>query len=349
MPGSTAIEDLSYGRIDQLGRGAGAIFGLIEPNVEDNLPTSNHFGWVPEGTFIYASARDAEGHLFTCYRKLGRSATLGLMITGALGASGRRSKRQAEARASFRGEFEQGLDTHGAHVADCPEGVRGAKSPMQPMRIVRTDTSLSWDEGDILSLQGELIGGKGSAFLVPSTGNEGGLYTSFMHYATGSVCGREVTAMMGWTQNFFTPGVSWWTHAWWNGHEHTWFDIGVRYADGTLESGILTTGTGGFGGCVLQRDGEQLIATNDVSARLTRNADLYPEQIDYVIGGDRRARWSLAPHGEVGFPFIPGRPDVYRNADGDFAFEGDERVQTAWTGWIDTYIDGRDGFVRPAS
>lgn len=346
MPASSAIEDLAYGRIDHMGRGTGAIFGLIEPNVEDNLPTSTHFGWVPEGTFIYASARDVDGNLFTCYRKLGRSATLGLMISGALGASDRRSVRQSAARPSFRGEFEQGLDGNGAHVADCPDSVRGPKSPMRPMRIVRTPNMLTWDEGDILFLQGQLVGNKGSAFMVPRAGINGGIYTSFMHYATGYVCGREVTAMLGWAQNFFAPGVSWWTHGWRNGMEHSWFDIGARYADGTLESGILTTGSGGFGGCILQRDGELLMVTNDVSATVTRNENLYPERIDYVIAGDRRASWSLAPHGEVELPYIPGKSDMYRNADGDFSFEGDDREQTAWTGWLDTYIDGRDGFIR---
>ncbi len=346
MTATTAIEDLAYGRLGQLGQPARMVFGLVEPNVEDNLPTSTHFGWVPEVTHVYASVRDGEGMQNLCYRKLGTSASLGLMVTGERGATGQRSKRQPESRAAFRGEYEQGLDPEGFHVAASPSSAFRSNSPMQPMRVTRGETTVKWEEGDILSLEGTLIGGKGHAVMMPGDDERSGMYCLFMHHATGHVCGREVDAVLAWAQSWFKPGVSWFTHAWWRYLEHNWVDIGARYDDGTLEEGAVLTGPDGFRCAIIQRDGVEVAATHDVTATVIRNDDLYPERVEYLIDG-RRATWTRRPAGEIHHPFVPGEPDIYRPGEGAFRFDDDDREQTVTMGWLDTFVDGRDGFARP--
>jgi hypothetical protein len=309
------------------------VVSAIEVNFPDMLPTWTYGPLVQDGLYLYGSFRTADGRLQTLLRKCAGELSYGLVHNISNGTFLATSPRQAEA---FRGgsvRFSADDDHFRMHVGM-------ARSPGEPfsLELTReaTSTKVVWDEGEILHLEGFIVGNAGVQMYDPMR-DGGNLYCSYMIRSSGHILGEEVEGFFGFDQQHLRPGTIWRTAPYFNELEIAWHTATTEYDDGTIEVGQICHGGKDWGFAVMLNNNGPFKLSTDVTSKITFGEDEFPKKVAYLIDGEE---WDWVASADGTMPAY-AKDATYRPADGTTTRRGETRKVVTSAGWLDAFSDGR--------
>ena len=119
-----------------------------------------------------------------------------------------------------------------------PSSVKGILG--EPFSLEMTRDLTVWDEGDVMRVEGRIVGDCGLQWYDPC--RHGGLYVSHILRASGTLLGRQVQGSFAVDQQHLLPGTIWRQTPYFQRLEVAWFTMGVEYDDGTIDVGQLCHG-----------------------------------------------------------------------------------------------------------
>lgn len=307
------------------------VIGAFEPSVEDCFPTKTHFGLVQDAAFLYGTFRDEAGTLYAAFRRVQYDISLPLSLQTTV--DGGQLQMHPSSGKGFSGPVVQRLEK-GEHVAESLPGLRG-----HGFCIRRSLQSVTWSEGDFLSVEGRMIG-PGMHWYDPGR-DGGGLYLSHILYGQGMVLGKRVEGFFGWDLIYLPAGTAWMSSPYFHGLEVAWFTMGNKYEDGSFEVGQICYGTENWTFAMICNEQGPVVMTTDVSAEVEFKENTFPGVVHYQIDGERWD-WVADPRGEM--PYYAKRPPIYRPSEGLCTRVQERRKVVHGLGWIDCFNDGRGGF-----
>ncbi|GAA0616770.1 hypothetical protein GCM10009547_18590 [Sporichthya brevicatena] len=309
------------------------VVSAIEVNFREMLPTWTYGPLIQDGLYLYGSFRTAEGKLHTLLRKVASELSYGLVLNVSDGTALQTSPRQPDA---FRGgsvRFSADDDHFRMHVGM-------ARSPGEPFLLEvtkdRAQYKVVWDEGDILHLEGFIVGNAGVQMYDPMR-DGGNLYCSYMIRASGHILGEAVEGFFGFDQQHLRPGTIWRTAPYFNELEIAWHTMTTEYDDGTIEVGQICHGGKDWGFAVMLNQDGPFKLTTDVTSKITFGDDEFPRKVEYLIDGEEWD-WVASPDGTM--PYYAKDP-TYRPCDGTTTRKGETRKVVCAAGFLDAFNDGR--------
>lgn len=305
--------------------GGKCLVGECAFDAELLLPSSTYFGLAKSGSHLYGTLRNQHGNMRRVLRACG--ADQSMMSWLFVAEPGCQLQRHARSEDMWRGPISITRNGHSVEFADT--GAAG-----QRFRFLHTQQGCSWDEGEILSLTGDLIAPAVQWF---NTWSEGACFAVTAKYRVrGSYLGEPVEGFVGHEIHYFTTGFNWLNAPYGLGREFCWQQIANEYEDGSLVQATFAYGAGGWGFAMVHDENGAFVSTTDVRAQATVRANGYPESIRYEFG-DQSWTWRIDPQGER-----PALPLVaVRGADGVCARDDDDRSIRYSMGNSDWWTDGR--------
>jgi hypothetical protein len=280
-------------------------------------------------TTQYGTFRDRSGRFYNAQRMVETEMASGLII-----AVEGEPEFHPEGRRGHVGMVWNRLED-GAWVTEHMAGAMTGHGPdkgghaSEPLRIVQRGDGAEWHEGDVMSVQGNLVG---SAFqwFVPAP--DGGLFFCCHPYRVSGTClGEQVEGFFFNDNMYLPPGVTYGTSDFF-GHAHVLLVIwGNEYEDGTLEVGQFGLGRDRFAFAVAANQEGTFLETTDVTGVMERKDDGFPSHISFCID-DEEWVWEPAPRADM-LAF----GDEYRGAEGRVRRAGERRASRVWMGYVETF------------
>lgn len=314
-----------------------AVVGAFRPDPEEMRVEDPQFGLPLQTTYLYGFFSDDHGHTYGIERKFVGGLTSGCFVlrqdyeSGELGLS-------AATRRSARGELRRVLDGPERVWSDpvfsrLPEGI--GHEDEQPMELRWRRESVSYSEGDILTLAGPSAG-LGIQVFSASRSNPM-LYTIICHWVSGTVLGRPVSGPLWMDNAYWVHGRDYKDDVYWKSVEVSWQIFCNRFTDGSLEWGHFVTGRGGFTtGAVV--NGDQLVAsTSALRTKYALDDAGWPTSVAYDVG-DLQYEFS-GPANQRMSQFSAARGPEYRAQTGQTRRVNDSRVISDSHTWLESFAD----------
>ncbi len=306
------------------------VISAVEIDFADMLPTFRYHNLVQDGTYLYGGFADELGRRYTVLRKISGELSAGLVLNASDGHNLRSHERAVD---SMRGgTLRYQADDSGFRIR--PSSVKGCQG--QPFSLEMARDRTVWDEGDIMRVEGRVVGDCGLQWHDPCR-DGGDLYVSHILRASGTLLGRPVEGFFGVDQQHLVPGTVWRQTPYFKRLEIAWFTMGVEYDDGTIEVGQLCHGADDWGFAMMANQDGPLRLTRDITGSVSFADNDFPTRVDYVIDGEK---WAWQAHADGVMPGYAADPH-YRPADGWCTRTGETRSVIASFGWLDAFNDGR--------
>ncbi|MGH9184646.1 MAG: hypothetical protein ACRD0U_02340, partial [Acidimicrobiales bacterium] len=230
------------------------VVGAFDPRLEQMVPSEARFGLNLQVQYIYGGFRNAEGTQYAVERKFIGPMTGGLWLMSnekgslALDPGSVRSTR-GETRRQFTGSSRKWSD-HLMHKLSKELG-QGAD---EGLTLELAGDKMAWSEGDLLSLEGSLIG-PGFQFYAPVR-DEPLFYTTHAYWVRGTVLGAEVDGFIGFDHGYWQHGREWKEYRIFEDLELSWEVFGNQFDDGVIEWGVIVKGRRGLSAATVFEDGE---------------------------------------------------------------------------------------------
>ena len=289
----------------------------LTPEADDPDPHLQYWGVTNSCTTQYGTFRGSDGLFMNAQRMVGTEATH-LFILAVEGEE----QFNDEGQRAFIGGVSHRLDD-GAWISE------GRGPNTEPLRLEQRADHFTWDEGDILSVSGPLVG-CATQWFVPAP--DGGLYfCGHPHRVSGTCLGKPVEGFAFNDQMYLPVGDSYATSSIFQ-HVHTLFVMwGNEYEDGTIEVGQVGLGADKFAFATFANQDGIFTETTNVTAVFERRDDAYPHHVSFDVDG---VKWEWVP-GE--------RSDLrqfgpeYRGAEGTMRRVGEKRESVVWMGYVESY------------
>lgn len=312
-----------------------AVLSVAEIDHRQFLPSHRYRDLVMDGTYLYGGFADESGNRVTLLRKVAGELSAGLVLNVSDGTVLQSHPRGNDAMRG--GTLRYAADDQSFHIR--PSSVKGITG--EPFAFSLEGRTATWTEGEIVQLQGEVVGGTGLQWHDPDLEGGGNLYVTHIVRASGTFLGNPVEGFFAFDQQYLPPGTVWRQTPYFQRLEVAWFTHGVEYDDGTIEVGQICHGGDDWGFAILNNQDGPMLLTTDVTADLTFSGEggtrEFPTQVDYLIDGEP---WVWRAHHDGVMPAYAADPH-YRPADGQCSREDETRRVVASFGWIDCFNDGR--------
>jgi hypothetical protein len=309
------------------------ILGVYDPSLKEILPTEPRLGLNQQVMYLYGGFRDAKGQQHAVERKFVGPMTAGLWLMSSkdgelrLDPGSTRSTR-GEVRREFGGPTHLWADQLMARL-----GKELAPVGEQPLDLRITDTTMSWSEGELMSLEGKLVG-PGLQFYVPMR-SEAMFYIGQCFHMKGRVLGNDVTGFVWLDHGYWPHALDWKEYRIFNEIQLFWEVFGNEYEDGTIEWGQLCCGTRGFTwGAVLDSNGAVALST-DVKTAVDHDTDEWVTKALFDFG-DRQWVFESEPDGWLK-QFSSARWGGYRAQCGVTKLRGDKRKSKLSFTWMEGF------------
>lgn len=320
------------------------VVGTFEQNLAQQLPHQHLQGLPLQSQYLYGGFRGKDGSLYVVERKFIGPMTGGLWLMSS--QKGNLNLIPGSLR-SARGELVRTFTPERRHWTDQlmhKVGTELAPVGEQGLDITIDDKTMTWSEGELLSLKGNLRANP-MQFFAPMR-EESLLYTSAPYWMKGTVMGAEVEGAVFFDHLYWTHGIEWKEYTWYKDIQVAWNVFGNEYDDGSFEWGHIVQGRRGFSACVV------VDTTHGVSTSTVRRAE-FDLDADNGVGrathwlGDQA--WDFTGDADGRMPqFSKARWGGYFAQGGITRRRGDTRkLVNGWT-WLECFADRirSEGLVR---
>jgi hypothetical protein len=315
------------------------IVGAFRPTVAAMLPTTTYFGLGMQVQYIYGYLGDEDGNSYVVERKFMGSMTGGCYVmsndAGHLGLVSATSR-------SARGELRRTSTPTKRRWAEpvmqrLAPGV--APNDEQPLTIEITDTEVSWDEGNILHLEGR-TGALGVQAYAPMP-EQPWFYSEVPHKVSGTLLGKPVRGIVVLEQGYWPTGIEPKEFIFYAELERSFNAFGNLLDDGAMQWGMLVNGGRGLSVAAVVEDkdgvGTVLAASGEMTQRYHFDATGYVETSTITAGetvfdfsGDKTG-WMV--------DFANSRWGGYGSQAGITTLRGDDRAVDFGYGWFEYFAD----------
>jgi hypothetical protein len=315
------------------------VVGAFRPTVESMLPTNLYHGLSMQVQYVYGFLADDNGNSYVVERKFIGPMTGGCYImsteNGSLGVVAATSR-------SARGELRRSSTPTQRRWAEpvlqrLAPGI--APGDEQPLAIELTDTHISWDEGDILHLEGQ-TGALGVQAYAPMP-EQPWFYSEVPHRATGTLLGRPVRGIVVLEQGYWPHGVDSKEFIFYAQLEKSFNAFGNLLDDGSMQWGMIVNGKQGLACAVVVEDhdgvGTVLTASSDHNQRYQFDAGGHIDSSTIEADG---TVWEFTGD-KSGWmdDFAQSRWGGYGSQAGSTTRRGDARKPTFSYGWFEYFAD----------
>ncbi|MGW8815583.1 hypothetical protein [Gordonia terrae] len=308
-----------------------ALTSTYEPDVRIHQPYQTPLGLTEQVLYLYGGWREKDGTLHTFERKFIGPMTAGLWL---MNARDGQTKIHPDSAKTVRGEVKREyaddrLRLYGAMM----EKVGGSGGAFE---FVVTPGEFDWTEGDLLDLDGKLVG-PGVQIYSPDE-DEPILYISELYKVTGKVLGDDVEGFVFYDHSYWPAGRDWKEFSVFKRLQLGWEAFANEFEDGSIEWGHLCLGEGGFNFTAVADQDGAVSMENQVRG----GVDLLDE--DWA----QRARWKTPQGLEWTFEledggklteFAAARWGGYRAQAGHTRRVGDDRTVRLGFSWLETFGD----------
>lgn len=315
------------------------IVGAFRPTVEAMLPTTTYFGLGMQVQYVYAYLGDEDGNSYVVERKFMGSMTGGCYV---MSNEGGHLALVPETSRSARGELRRNSTFTRRRWAEpvmqrLTPGV--APTDEQPLTIELTDTEISWDEGDILRLEGR-TGALGVQAYAPMP-DQPWFYSEVPHRVSGTLLGRQVRGIAILEQGYWPTGIEPKEFVFYAELERSFNAFGNLLDDGSMQWGMLVNGGRGLSVAAVVEDkdgiGTMLSATGDIEQRYQFDSTGYVDT-STISAGDRVWEFSGDKTGWM-VDFANSRWGGYGSQAGITTQRGDTRSVEFGYGWFEYFSD----------
>lgn len=318
------------------------VVGAFDTDPDDMDLLSPKHGLGLQKSWIYGFFRDAEGLTYCIERNFVGSLTSGLFVMTQHGDITNELDVHPDSGRSARGELKRTLTGKTRRWSDpvfqkLPPGC--FPDGEQPFEMEFSRDKFTYNEGDILALEGESAG-LGMQFFIPSL-ERPLMYTSTCFWITGQFQGKEVSGPIWFDNSFWKHGVEWKEYGYFLDYQIMWHVFCNKFDDGTYEWGHLVSGRNGFSpGVVIQSTGEVEL-TSDTDAWFKLDGDKWPVEATFEVG-DATYRMDAPKTGRM-TQFSESRWANYRAQLGQSRRDGDTRTLVDGLTWNEGFPVDRVG------
>jgi len=315
------------------------IVGPFKPRVATMQPTSVYHGLGMQVQYVYAFLGDDDGNSYVVERKFIGSMTGGAYVMcNELGTLGLRPETSITARGEVIRKSTPELRRWSDPVIQrIGEGT--APADERPLTVEITDTSVLWDEGDVLHIQGT-PGALGVQGYAPMP-NDPWFYSSYPSRVEGTVVGRPCRGIMVLETGFWKHGVEPKEAKFFQELEQSFNAFGNLLDDGTMQWGYLVRGKRGICMAAVVEDlggvGKVVLANNELDCRYRVEES---GQIYYATQESAGQVWEFTSD-KTGHmdAFEASRWGGYGSMAGVTTRRGDSRKVEFGYGWFEYFRD----------
>lgn len=311
------------------------VVGTYDQNLAQQQPHMHLHGLPLQSQYLYGGFRGKDGSLYVVERKFIGPMTGGLwlmssekghlsLIPGALrSARGELVRHFTPTRREWRDHLMHKVGTELAPAGE------------QTLSLAIDDQTMSWGEGELLSLEGRLQASP-VQFFAPMR-DEPLLYTSSPYWMKGTVMGVPVEGAVFFDHLYWTHGTEWKEYIWYKDIQVAWNVFGNQYDDGSFEWGHIVQGRRGFSACIVVDSKHGVSMSTQRRAEFALDADDCVGQATHWIG-DQAWDFTGDADGRM-LQFNKARWGGYRAQGGITRRRGDtRRLVNGWT-WLECFAD----------
>jgi hypothetical protein len=313
--------------------------GVYDQTLREIRPHEPRLGLNQQVMYLYGGFREPSGQLYAVERKFIGPMTAGLWLMSAKDGELRLDPGCIH---STRGEVRREFGEKEHAYADQLMARLGKElSPAgeQPLDLRITDSTMKWAEGELMDLDGKLVG-PALQFSTPMRA-EAMFYLSSCFRMTGKVLGKPVSGFVWLDHGYWPHGLDWKEYRVFNEIQLFWEVFANEYEDGSIEWGQLCRGTRGFTwGAVLDDKGAIALAERNVRTAVDHDADDWVTKALFELDGQA---WEFTAEKEGQLrQFSSARWGGYRAQCGITRRRGDQR---RWKNGF-TWMEGFSGRTK---
>lgn len=309
------------------------VVDTYQPSIADMDPVAERFGLQCQVQYLYGGLTTTDGDMYVVERKLIGPMTSGVwLMTDRSGDLELVPRALDSARGETRRDFTRDHRRWTNHLMH-EVGQKLKPSDDQPLFIEMTDDRLTWDEGELFRIEGDLLG-PGFQYYMPM--RESPLfYTTQFYRMSGEFFGQQVEGFVGIDHGYWTPGTEWKEYTVFRELELAWEVFANRYGD-DVEWGVIVKGRQGLSAAIVFENGEPVARTDDMPTRAVVTDDhQYVETIDFEID-DATYRFTASETGKM-LHFNQARWGGYTSQGGITQRVDDDRRPDLSFCWIETF------------
>ena len=298
------------------------VVGSFDPRLEQMRPTDARFGLHLQVQYIYGGLRTKDGTNYILERKFVGPMTGGLWlmtdVSGDLKLDpGSLRSTRGETRRQFTDDVRRWGD-HLMHKLSQDMGVGAG----EPIALEMTSEKLTWSEGDLLQLEGDIIGPGFQYYAVDR--DEPLFYTTHAYWVQGTVLGAEVEGFIGFDHGYWQHGREWKEYRVFEDLELSWEVFGNKFDNGEIEWGVIVKGRDGLSAAMVFEGERPVAVSDDMPMEAELDDEGFFTRASFQIGD---GTWDFlpAPNGRL-LEFAEARWAGYRSQAGVTRRRGDERV-----------------------
>jgi hypothetical protein len=301
------------------------------PNVRIHHPYNTPFGMSEQVVYFYGGWREADGTLHVFERKFIGPMTAGLWLMNARGGS---VSIEPVSASTVRGEVKRqytdnSVLLHGAMM----EKVGGSGGEF---RFEATNDSFTWTEGDVLALNGGLVG-PGVQIYSPDR-SEPILYISELYKVGGRVLNDDVEGFVFYDHAYWPSGYDWKEFRVFKDLQLGWEAFANEYDDGTVEWGHLCLGRQGFNFAAVAGRECAIVMDSAVTGGVDVGEDDWAQRATWRASSGEEWSFQLEDGGRLS-EFSAARWGGYRAQAGHTRRIGDDRNVRLGFSWLETFAD----------
>lgn len=308
-----------------------ALTGSYTPDISVHHPSNTPFGLTEQVVYFYGGWREDDGTLHVFERKFIGPMTAGLWLMNARGGA---VTIEPDSAKTVRGEVKREYADdrvllHGAMMEKVGDSGGAFKFEATPGKF-------EWREGDLLSLDGTLVG-PGVQIYAPDE-HEPILYISELYKVRGDVLGDGVEGFVFWDHAYWPSGYDWKEFRVFKDLQLGWQAFANEYDDGTIEWGHLCIGRDGFNFTGVGDQNGAVVMDSGVTGGIDLGDDDWAERARWRASSGEEWTFELEDGGKLS-EFTAARWGGYRAQAGHTRRTGDDREVRLGFSWLETFGD----------
>ncbi|MGH9138800.1 MAG: hypothetical protein ACRD0G_17445 [Acidimicrobiales bacterium] len=311
-----------------------SIVGTYEPSLATLDPRNLRNGLGVQVCYLYGGWREPDGTLHVFERKFIGPMTAGLWLMRVEPGAG--VKVDPSSIHTVRGETKRTFAEHEVvWRGQMMENQMSQHGQEEGLLLRFAEGALDWAEGDVLRLEGRLVG-PGLQVYAPDP-TEAFYYSSELYKVHGRVLGADVEGFVFLDCSAWPHGTDWKEYRVFNHLQLGWEAFANEFEDGSIEWGHLCIGADRFSfAMVADAEGAVALHTTDVAGGVDLGEDEWAPRAVWKGGAEHIWTFEMEEGGKLA-EFTEARWGGYRAQCGLTKRTGDDRPLKVGFSWLETF------------